>query len=140
MGAISILWTVFLVAFDGNGPVLGDSVTALGFSICFYYGFTGLACGWYYRRELFKSVRGFILAGVLPVVGGGTMAFIFVKAYLVVNTPGYNYSAKPFLGFQVPIVIGIGTLLLGVPFMLLCAFKFRAFFSRKTEVAPEGIL
>jgi len=159
MGAISILWTVFLVAFDGNGPVLGDSVTALGFSICFYYGFTGLACGWYYRRELFKkryfrralfkrwrwvpalkSWRGFLLAGVLPVVGGGAMAFIFVKAFIVVNTPGYNYSAKPFLGFQVPIVIGIGTLLLGIPFMILCAFKFRAFFSRKTEVAPEGIL
>jgi amino acid transporter len=140
MGAISILWTVFLVAFDGNGPVLGDSVTALGFSICFYYGFTGLACGWYYRRQLFKSARGFFLAGVLPVVGGGTMAFIFVKAYIVVNTPGYNNSANPFLGFQVPIVIGIGTLLLGVPFMILCAVKFRAFFSRKTEVAPEGIL
>ena len=140
MGAISILWTVFLLAFDGNGPILGDSVTALGFAICFYYGFTGLACGWYYRRQLFKSWRGFVLAGVLPVVGGGMMAFIFVKAFIVVNTPGYNYSANPLLGFQVPIVIGIGGLLLGIPFMIICAVKFREFFSRKTEVAPEGIL
>ncbi len=139
MGALSIVWTVLLLVFDGNGPVLGDSVTALGFSICFYYGFTGLACGWYFRRELFKSARGFVLAGLLPVLGGGMMAFIFVKAWLVVNTPGYNYS-KPFLGMQVPLVIGIGGLLLGIPFMALCAFKFRAFFSRRTEVAPDGSL
>lgn len=139
MGALSIVWTVLLLVFDGNGPVLGDSVTALGFAICFYYGFTGLACGWYFRRQLFKSARGFVLAGLLPVIGGGMMGFIFVKAWLVVNTPGYNYS-KPFLGMQVPLVIGIGGLLLGIPFMILCALKFRGFFSRKTEVAPEGIL
>ena len=139
MGAISIVWTVFLLAFDGNGPVLSDSVTALGFAVCFYYGFTGLACGWYFRREIFKSVRGFVLAGLLPVLGGGMMGFIFVKAWIVESNPDYNYSS-PLFGIQVPIVIGIGGLLLGLPLMLLCAFKFRAFFSRKTEVAPAGLL
>ena len=122
---------------DGN--VLSDSVTALGFAVCFYYGFTGLACGWYFRREIFKSVRGFVLAGLLPVLGGGMMGFIFVKAWIVESQPDYNYSS-PLFGIQVPIVIGIGGLLLGIPFMLLCAFKFREFFSRKTEVAPAGLL
>ena len=39
-----------------------------------------------------------------------------------------------------PIVIGIGSLLLGVPLMLLAAAKFRPFFRRKTEVAPPGLL
>ena len=43
-------------------------------------------------------------------------------------------------GIQIPIVIGIGGLLLGIPLMVLCAAKFREFFSRKTEVAPEGLL
>ena len=36
--------------------------------------------------------------------------------------------------------IGIGGLLLGVPLMVLCAVKFREFFSRTTEVAPAGLL
>jgi hypothetical protein len=40
----------------------------------------------------------------------------------------------------VPIVIGIGTLLLGVPVMLLCALRFRGYFQRRTEVAPPGLL
>ncbi|MFZ0341295.1 MAG: APC family permease [Gaiellaceae bacterium] len=139
MGALSAVWTALLVGFDPNQNVLGDSVTALGFAVCFYYGFTGLACGWYFRRELFKSVRGFVLAGLIPVLGGLMMGFIFVKAWIVESNPDYNYS-PPLFGIQVPIVIGIGSLLLGIPLMLICFAKFRPYFRRKTEVAPPGLI
>ena len=139
MGALSIVWTALLVGFDPGQNVLNDSITALGFAVCFYYGFTGLACGWFYRRELFKSVKGFILAGVVPVLGGLMMGFIFVKAWIVESDPSYNYSS-PLFGIQVPIVIGIGGLLLGIPFMLICLAKFRPYFRRKTEVAPPGLI
>jgi amino acid transporter len=139
MGVLSMIWTALLVGFDPSQNVLGDSVTALGFAVCFYYGFTGLACGWYFRRELFKSLRGFVLAGLMPVLGGAMMAFIFVKAWIVESNPDYNYSA-PWFGIQVPIVIGIGSLLLGVPLMLLAWAKLRPYFRRKTEVAPPGII
>jgi amino acid transporter len=139
MGALSAVWTVFLIKIDTSGNVLNDSITALGFSVCFYYGFTGLACGWYYRRELFKSARGFVLAGVVPVLGGVAMAFIFVKAWIAESNSSYNYSA-PVFGIQMPILIGIGSLLLGIPLMLLTAAKLRPFFRRKTEVAPPGLI
>jgi amino acid transporter len=139
MGALSAVWTAFLILVDTNQNVLSDSITALGFAVCFYYGFTGLACGWYFRKELFKSARGFVLAGLLPVIGGVMMGFIFVKAWIVESNPNYNYSTAV-LGIQMPILIGIGALLLGIPFMVLCAVKFREYFGRKTEVAPEGIL
>jgi amino acid transporter len=139
MGALSAVWTALLVGFNSNQNVLNDSITALGFAVCFYYGFTGLACGWYYRRELFKSVRGFVLAGLVPVLGGVMMGFIFVKAWIVESDPNYNYSA-PLFGIQIPILIGIGGLLLGVPLMLIAAAKFRPYFRRKTEVAPPGLL
>ena len=70
MGALSILWTIALLAFNPNQDVLGDTISALGFAVCFYYGFTGLACAVYFRRDLFKSVRNFFFAGLIPVVGG----------------------------------------------------------------------
>jgi amino acid transporter len=139
MGALSIVWTALILGFDSSQNVLNDSITALGFAVCFYYGFTGLACGWFFRRELFKSARGFLLAGVVPVLGGAMMAFIFVKAWIVESNPNYNYSS-PLFGIQVPIVIGIGSLLLGIPLMLLAFFKFRPYFRRKTEVAPPGLI
>jgi amino acid transporter len=139
MGALSIVWTSLLLAFDGNGNVLADSVTALGFAVCFYYGFTGLACGWYFRKELFKSFRGFVLAGLLPVIGGGMMGFVFVKAFIEESKSGYNYS-NPLFGIQIPIVIGIGGLLLGIPLMLILSLKLRPYFRRKPEVAPSGLI
>jgi amino acid transporter len=139
MGALSIVWTALIVGFDSSQNVLNDSITALGFAVCFYYGFTGLACGWFFRKELFKSVSGFILAGLVPVLGGLMMGFIFVKAWIVESNPSYNYSS-PLWGIQVPIVIGIGGLLLGIPFMILAFFKLRPFFRRKTEVAPPGLI
>jgi amino acid transporter len=139
MGALSAVWTALLIAFNSNQDVLGDSITGLGFAICFYYGFTGLACAWYFRRDLFKSVRGFVLAGLLPLAGGALMGAVFVKAFIEDNKQVNAYS-HPLLGIQVPIVIGIGALLLGVPLMLLAAAKFRTYFSRKTEVAPPGLI
>jgi len=139
MGALSIVWTVLLVTLNPAQDVLGDSITALGFSVCFYYGFTGLACVWYYRRDLFTSARHFFLVCLLPLVGAALMFAVFAKAFHDYSQTGAGYS-KPLWGIQIPIVIGIGTLLLGIPLMLLCAVKFRDFFRRKTEVAPPGLL
>jgi amino acid transporter len=139
MGALSILFTVLLVGFNSSQDVLGDSITALGFAILFYYGFTGLACVVYFRKELLKSWKHFVAAGLVPLVGFGLMAAIFVKAFHDYSQTGAGY-AKPLFGIQIPIVIGIGSLLLGIPLMLLCALKFREFFSRKPELAAEGSL
>jgi len=139
MGVLSVVWTVVLVAFNKSQDVLGDSITALGFSVCFYYGFTGLFCAVYYRRELFKNWRNFFRAGLLPLLGCLMMFYIFGKAFHDYSETGAGY-AKPLFGIQIPIVIGIGTLLLGIPIMVICAVKFRDYFKRRPEVAPPGLL
>jgi amino acid transporter len=139
MGALSIVWTVILLAFNPSQHVLGDSVTALGFSIAFYYGFTGLACAVYFRRELFRSARNFVFAGLLPLLGCGLMFAVFAKAFHDYGESGAGYS-PPILGIQVPIVIGIGSLLLGLPLMVISAVFLRRFFSRRPEVAEPGAL
>jgi amino acid transporter len=141
MGVVSIVWTVLVMALNPAQNVLGDSISALGFAICFYYGFTGLACIVYFRREIFKSVRNFLLAGLAPLLGFVMLAFIFGKAAHDYSQEGFNYSG-PFLGIQVPIVIGIGGLLLGVVAMLFAMIPYRQFFRQKpyTEVSEPGLL
>ncbi|HYA08440.1 MAG TPA: hypothetical protein VEG24_02555, partial [Gaiellaceae bacterium] len=133
------VWTVLLVALNPAQDVLGDSITELGFSVCFYYGFTGLACAWYYRRDLFTSWRHFALVGLLPLAGCVLMFAVFAKAFHDYSQTGAGYST-PLWGIQIPIVIGIGSLLLGVPLIAICAAKYRAFFRRRTEIAPDGLL
>ena len=76
MGAISIAVYVRLnYASNGNG-IIGDAVTAIGLYIAFYYGLTGFACVWYYRRNLTSSARNLWMHGILPVTGGLILFFL----------------------------------------------------------------
>src|SRR5581483_3001861 len=102
MGALSIVFTLLLVGFNSSQDVLNDSITALGFSVCFYYGFTGIISLIYFRREVTKSVRSFVMAGLLPFIGGVMMTLIFVKAFIDYSKPDSGY-AHPLFGIQIPI-------------------------------------
>jgi amino acid transporter len=140
MGAISIVWTVLLLALNPSLNVLADAVTAIGFTICFYYGLTGIACVVYFRREIRQSVRNFLFMGLAPLLGGLMLLGIFIKAFHDYSKKGANYS-KPLFGIQTPLVIGIGGLLLGAALMIAVSFSpgQREFFRRKREVpGPDG--
>jgi amino acid transporter len=140
MGGLSIVWTIALLAFNPNQDVLGDTISALGFAVCFYYGFTGLACAVYFRRDLFKSARNFFFAGLIPVVGGLMMAYIAIKAYGYYNTAGNNYS-KALFGIQTPILVGIGGLILGIILMFASWPFFPRYFRRRPfEAADPAVL
>ncbi len=45
------------------GNMIADSVTALGWLIAFYYGLTGFACAWYYRKNSDRSARDLWVQG-----------------------------------------------------------------------------
>jgi hypothetical protein len=75
----------------------------------------------------------------VPLAGALIMAAVFVKAFHDYSQTGAGY-AKPILGIQVPIVIGIGSLLLGVVVLFLVQPAFPEFFRRRPEVAAPGTL
>jgi amino acid transporter len=69
MGSVSAL---LYLAFNyiSGGYVIADAVTAIGLYIAFYYGLTGFACAWYYRKTLRQSQRNLWMRGILPSLGG----------------------------------------------------------------------
>jgi len=136
MGAVSIVWYVVMTILSQN--ILADSIVALGLMIAFYYGITGFACAIFYRRELTRSAKNFLLAGVVPTLGGLMLLGIFVKALTFYGKPANATSS--FLGVGSPVVIGIGALILGLVLMLVSHGTHRDFFRRKTEVAKPGLL
>ena len=118
--------------------MLEASISAVGFPICFYYGWTGIACAIYYRHELKKSARNALLLGVAPLIGGLAMWGVGIKAALYYNET--ENGGHQYLGFTLPLWMGIGGMVLGFILMLVSRPYFRDFFSRKTETAPPGIL
>ena len=77
MGGISIV-LYFAMNFASGGNVIYDAVTACGVAIGFYYGLTGIACAWYYRKNLLSSPRNFFMQGLLPFLGGAMLLFALV--------------------------------------------------------------
>jgi amino acid transporter len=136
MGTVSILWTI--VILNVSESALSDSITAIGFPICFYYGFTGIACVVYYRHELRNSVRDFVLLGLAPLIGGLMLFGVFVKAMIAYGHAA-EVESKPILGITLPLWMGIGGLLIGVILMLVSRPFFREFFARKLEVVKPGL-
>ncbi len=69
MGAVSAVLYV-IMNYISQGFVIADAVTAIGLYIAFYYGLTGFACAWYYRKTLLQSQRNLWMRGILPALGG----------------------------------------------------------------------
>ncbi len=99
MGLVSIAVTVPLILISES--VLEDSLTATAFGICFYYGFTGIACVFYYRRELFKSARNLLMLGVVPLAGAAILFGVFVKAAIFYGHKA-NVSSPPIAASRCP--------------------------------------
>jgi amino acid transporter len=137
MGAASIAW--FLIVLNISNNVLGDSITALGFMIAFYYGLTGFACTIYYRHELLKSARNFLLLGAAPLIGGVMLFYIFIRATVFYGHEINNYSPD-ILGVGLPVFIGYAGLLLGIILMLVTQLSLPEFFRRKREVVDPAVL
>ncbi|HSZ03763.1 MAG TPA: APC family permease [Solirubrobacteraceae bacterium] len=136
-GAISIAITVPLLLLSTS--VLEDSLIALGIPVCLYYGTTGFACAAYYRHELTKSVRNFLLLGVGPVVGG--LIFYGIGVYAIYfYGKAENAENQSLAGITLPLWFGVGGMILGAILMLISRPYFREFFSRKRETCPKGML
>ena len=136
-GLLAIVITIALLLLSES--VLADSLTAIGFPICFYYGFTGIACAWYYRHDLTESTRNLLLLGVGPVLGGLMLFGVGIKAAFYYGHTE-NVESNPILGITLPLWMGIGGMILGAIIMIVSRPYFREFFSRKTETAPPGLL
>jgi amino acid transporter len=128
MGAISAIFYVGLTLTSKN--VLADSAASVGLLIAFYYGLTGFACAWFFRRELLASTRSLVFKGILPAAGGLALLAAFVLSIKSYWPAASSYSS--FAGIGGIFLIGAGSLLTGVVLMLVARWRLPAFFAGGT--------
>ena len=144
-GIISSAWLTFLVLISryAGGDVLAWSVDGVGLMIAYYYGQTGFACVLYYRRHIFKSFKNFVFVGLLPLIGGLSLAFIFLWTIKDTTDPAYEDPPVSWFGWSPVLWLGLGTLLAGIPLMYWWNTHDHAFFRVKPDPIdsrppPEG--
>jgi amino acid transporter len=128
MGGVSILFYVGMTLVSQN--ILGDSIAAVGLMIAFYYGMTGFACVWFYRRQLAAGGRALWMKGVLPFLGGLLLLGAFCIASYQYAQPSYGNTV--IFGIGGVFVVGIGALALGGVLMVAYRMVSPAFFRGET--------
>jgi amino acid transporter len=134
MGIASVAFYVGLTLVSED--VLGDSITSVGLMIAFYYGLTGFACVWYFRRSIFDTGRNFLLRGLLPLLGGLMLLAAFLKS--AVDMFDTDYGETSFAGVGGVFLMGIGALVLGLVLMEVYRIIAPDFFHGRVEVSPES--
>ena len=140
MGGISIVLYV-VTNFASKGNVIADSVTACGVCIGFYYGLTGLACFWFYRKTLLDSAHNFFIRGLLPLLGG--LMLFFALAWSAKDDWNWNGgNGASYTSWTMPFsphwqiggvfLLGFGSLLLGVVLMIIWRLVKPSFFKGET--------
>lgn len=138
MGAVSILFYASVNYVSNATGVFGDAVTALGFYIAFYYGLTGFACIWYYRRNLRSSARNLWMQGIFPLVGALMLWFLggwsLWEDYDFATNNDYTYWTVPGIHWQIggPFVIAAGAAIVGVLVFIYMRIVSPAFFRKET--------
>ncbi|MBG6218484.1 amino acid transporter [Arthrobacter sp. CAN_A6] len=130
MGVTASVYYVVLTLVSEN--FLADSIASLGLFIAFYYGLTGFASAWFFRRTLRSSRRNLVFRGILPLLGALMMAAAFLLSAADMLDPAYGSTA--FLGVGGTFLIGVGALLLGVGLMALWYAS-----ARRREAADAAI-
>lgn len=123
IGAASVVLVIVADSLADINSIVVDAVTAIGLLISFYYGLTGIAATWYYRRLLFSNPLNLILAGVFPAAGGIGFFYIFYQA-------AQGLTLRQFW-------LAIGSMLLGVPLLVWSIFHNPAYYRQPPEYATE---
>jgi amino acid transporter len=125
MGIASVAFYA-LVTFISN-DLLTPLIDSIGLMIAFYYGLTGFACVWFFRRTFRRSIKSFIQQFLFPLLGGLMLAYAFVYGLITyaeadweVDSNGHNLAVNLF-GWVVgdDAVFGVGGILIGLVLMFI---------------------
>lgn len=134
MGVISAIFYLLFTLVSTN--LLTALIGSVGLMIAFYYGLTGFACAWFYRKTFRSSARDALMRFVLPLLGGVILFGAFIYALKVYAAPDWltddNDEPVTILGIGAVAVVGVGALLLGIALMLVQRVASRSFFDGHT--------
>jgi hypothetical protein len=119
-----------------GGSLITEAVAAIGLYIAFYYGLTGFACVWYYRKTLTGSIRDLLMRGILPGLGGLILyaAGIYSVQSDWVASNSLVFWTVPGLNWRIGgiFLVAVGAALAGVLAFIYMRLSAPAFFKKET--------
>lgn len=115
-GLVITVLALFLLILSGSsqsiGAVMSSLISSIGVLVSFYYGLSGLACVWYYRRVLRRNWKILLMRGIWP---GAAAIFLLILAVLQIPALGWTVS-----------LCTLGAIAIGVLIMLYFQGRYRS--------------
>jgi len=125
-GLASAFWYLALVSVSTD--LLAASIPALGLVIAFYLGLSSLACPILFGRELFRSFRIAITAGLLPLSGAIVFSWVLFAGCVDL------FHRGPFLfGVNLGLLTAVGLYAIGLGCMIAWQRKSPGYFKREVR-------
>jgi amino acid transporter len=129
MGTVSIALFIGLSLISSN--VLQDAVASTSLAIAFYYGLTGWAAVWFFRKQSLRSgPRELFNKFVFPLAGALILTYALLQSAYDSLDPDYGYTT--IWGIGGVFVIGVGSLAVGGALMVVTMLFMPDFFRGKT--------
>ena len=124
LASLSLLGILATTGDASINTAFSNLINDIGVLIAFYYGVTGLACAWAYRKVAFQRV-GFFFSGVLlPFLGG---LFLLWVGYQVIKQSGSSSSWV------------VGAFLLGIPLVIVARLTTKGDFFKQKMITYDSI-
>jgi amino acid transporter len=142
MGVASIVFYLLFTIISTN--LLTALIGSVGLMIAFYYGLTGFACVWYYRKTFRSSFRNVMMRFVIPLLGGVILLVVFVYGLIQYAKPDWltddDGNNVTIFGFGAVAVVGIGAMVLGLIVMAIWWAMSPSFFKGQTLPRRSDLL
>jgi amino acid transporter len=92
-GLVITVLALFLMILSSSsesiGGLMSNLISSIGVMVAFYYGMTGLACTWYYRKTLRRNAKDFWIQGVWST---GSAIVLLIVGILQLPQLGWEVS------------------------------------------------
>ena len=108
VGLLSMFGILLTTFSSSSASVFNNLVANIGVLVAFYYGLTGLACAWAFRKTIGQGFRNNLTMVYLPFIGGVTLLYV---CYQVMVSGGST---------AIPDMVVLGS---GIPIYLLMKLR-----------------
>lgn len=125
LASLALLGILLRVVSPTINSGYGNLIDNIGVLVAFYYGATGLACAWSFRRVMFKDLHFFFSGILFPFLGG---LFCFWVGDEVVRQSGLSASAPVLVAF-----------VLGIPLTIIARRTTKGDFFHRHAIAYDSL-
>ena len=132
--AVGLTFVILCAEIDLSVAAVAN---AIGILVSVYYGFAAIACTVFYRKALTRSIKGFVFAGVYPLLSGLAL-FVLAGSLIYQDWTTTDKIALDASNTRFQVIVPVAVILAGIVALIYSAIVRRPPFYRMARETAEA--